>query len=173
MELAQRLVLARPRPFALHHVDFDRRLHVGGRAVGAGLARGDAGVARDDHVKHVAQRLHTQRQRRDVHEDHVMPAALAGQRAGLQGRADRHDLVGVDALLGVLARQLAHQFLHRRNTRRAADQQHFVDLLFADLGLADRRLDRDRGLLDQVADQLFELCPRQRHLQMLRAFALD
>ena len=47
---------------------------------------------------------------------------------GLDGGADRHDLVGVDALVGLLAEELLHQLLDLRDAGRAADQHDLVDL---------------------------------------------
>ncbi len=56
----------------------------------------DRGVALDQPGEHAAQGLDAQRQRRDVQQQHILD--LAGQHAALDRRADRHDLVRVDAL---------------------------------------------------------------------------
>src|SRR5208282_4922104 len=42
--------------------------------------------------------------------------------------ADGDDLVGVDALVGLLARQALHELLHRRDAGRATDQHDVVDV---------------------------------------------
>ena len=48
-----------------------------------------------------ALRLDAQRERRDVEQQHVLD--VAAEDAGLDRRADRDDLVGVDALVRLLA----------------------------------------------------------------------
>ena len=49
--------------------------------------------------------------------------------ARLHGRADRHDLVRVDALVRLLAEELLDGLLHLRHAGLAADQDHLVDVL--------------------------------------------
>ena len=101
LELAERLVELRHLALALQHVDLHRRLHVlrGGEHLGA--AGGDRGVALDELGHHAALGLDAERQRGDVEEQHVLDLAL--EHAGLHGGADGDDLVGVDALVGLLA----------------------------------------------------------------------
>ena len=52
--------------------------------------------------------------------------------------ADRDDLVGVDALVRLLAEELLHALLHRRHAGHAADQDDLVDLLGAEAGVLER-----------------------------------
>ena len=63
--------------------------------------------------------------RRHVQQQHVLH--FAGQHAALDRRADGHDLVGVDALVRLLAEHAPDQLLHLGDPRRAAHQHHFVD----------------------------------------------
>ena len=53
---------------------------------------------------------------------------LALQHAGLDGGADGDDLVGVDALVGLLAGELLDELLDGRHARRAADEDDVVDV---------------------------------------------
>ncbi len=46
-------------------------------------------------------------------------------------RADRHDLVGVDALVRLAAEELGDRALHGRHARHAADEDHVLDLVHA------------------------------------------
>ena len=50
------------------------------------------------------------------------------EHAGLDGRTDRHHLVGVDALVRLLAEELLHQLLNPRHARLSADQDDLIDL---------------------------------------------
>ena len=105
LELAERLVELRHLALALQHVDLDRRLHVLGGGEHLGAAGRDGGVALDELGHHAALGLDAERQRGDVEEQDVLDLAL--EHAGLDGGADGDDLVGVDALVGLLAGELA------------------------------------------------------------------
>ena len=65
--------------------------------------------------------------RRDVEQEDVLHLAL--EHAGLDGGADGDDLVGVDALVRLLAGERADELLDRGHPRRAADQDDVVDLV--------------------------------------------
>ena len=67
--------------------------------------RRDGRVAVDHLGRHAAQGLDPQRERSHVEEQDVLD--LAAQDAGLDRRADRHHLVGVDALVRLLASEHA------------------------------------------------------------------
>ena len=75
---------------------------------------------------HAAVGLDAQRERRDVQQQDVLDFAL--EHAGLDRRADGHDLVGVDALVRLLAEDLLDHLLDGRHARLAADQHDFVDV---------------------------------------------
>ena len=90
------------------------------------LLRRDGGVLLDQLGEHAAQRLDAERERGHVEQEHVLHLAL--QHAALDGRADGDHLVGVDALVRLLAEELLHARLHRRHAGHAADQDHLVDL---------------------------------------------
>ena len=115
---------------------------------------------------HAAQRLDAQRQRGDVEQQHVLDVAC--QHAGLDGRADRDDLVRVDALVRLLAAEhLLDRLDDGRHARLAADEDDLVDVGRLQPGVLERGLDRAARPLDQVRDQVLELGPRQRHDQVL------
>ena len=93
---------------------------------------------------------------------------LARQDARLNGGADRDDLVGVDALVGLLAEEVLHQLLDARDPGGAADQDHLVDVLGFEAGVLERLAARSHRALDDVLDELFELGPREAHVEVLR-----
>ena len=72
-------------------------------------------------------RLDAQRQRGHVQQHDVLD--VAAKHAGLDGRADGHALVGVDALVGLLAGDALHGFLHGGDTGGAAHEDDLVDVL--------------------------------------------
>ena len=100
-------------------------LSVGGGEDLALLGR-DGGVAVDDPGEHAAQGLDAERERGDVEQQDVLD--LARQHRGLDRRADGHDLVGVHALVRLLAEELLHGLDDLRHAGHAADQDDLVDL---------------------------------------------
>ncbi|KAE8746291.1 hypothetical protein FOCC_FOCC006963, partial [Frankliniella occidentalis] len=95
VEGAQAVVVLGHGALALEHLDGDGRLVVGVRGEGLRLLARDAAVALDDLGHDAARRLDAERQRRHVHQQHVLDglALVAGQDGGLHGRAVRHGLV--------------------------------------------------------------------------------
>ena len=166
MEAADRLVVAGQRTLALADVDLHRRLVVGSRREGLRLARRDRRVGVDEFGHHTAQGLDTQRQRRNVEQQHVLH--LAREHTALNGGADGHDLVGVDRTVRGLAEELLDDLLDRGDTRRTAHEDHLADLRGVQTRVTKRQLARLDGLADQVVAQLLELGARERHHQVLR-----
>ncbi len=86
---------------ALVDLDHHRGLVVVGGAEDLRPLGGDRGVALDELGHHAALGLDAETQRGDVEQQHVLDLAL--EHTGLQDGADGDDLVGVDALVGLLA----------------------------------------------------------------------
>ena len=75
---------------------------------------------------HAAGGLDAERQRGHVEQQHVLDLAL--EHAALDGRADGDDFVRVDALVRLLADELARGLDDLRHAGHAADEHQFVDL---------------------------------------------
>ena len=126
-EPAEGLVVGREVALALEDVDLDLALVVRGRREHLRLRGRDGRVAVDQPGHDAAQGLDAQGQRRDVEQEDVLD--LAAEHARLDRGADRHDLVGVDALVGLLAaEQRLDHLLDGRHARLAADEDDLVDL---------------------------------------------
>ena len=95
MEAAQALVVSGHLTLALEDVDFNRSLVICCGGEHLALAGGDGGVALDELGAHSAQSLYAQGQRSDVHQNYALN--VAGENAALNGCAQSHALVGVDA----------------------------------------------------------------------------
>ena len=142
-EVAEGAVVARQLALTLQHVDVHRRLVVFSGGEDFRLAHRDGRVALDELGHDTAQRLHAQRQRRHVEQHDVFH--FAGQHACLDRRADGDDFIRIDRLVRFFAAgEATHQRLHRRDARRSADEDHFVDVALGDLGIRKRLLDRVR-----------------------------
>ena len=127
----------------------------------------NGGVAVDQAGEHAAHRLNAQRQRGNIQQQHVLD--FAAENAALNRGADGHALVRVDVAVRLLANHLADSLLHRRNTGRAADQNHAVNLIGGQAGVTQRVLHRGDGRFHEVAGQFIELRAGQGDIQMLRA----
>ncbi len=155
VELAEHLVVGRHLALALEYPDRDRGLVVLGGREGLALLGRDRRVAVDQPGEDAAQRLDAERQRRHVEQQDVLD--LAFQDAGLDCRADRDNLVRVDAAMRLAPEELLHRLEDLGHAGHAADQDHLVDFRRLDAGILQRvpaGLDR---LLDQIVDQLLEL----------------
>ena len=166
LELAECLVVARHLPLALEHVDLDLGLRIFGRREDLALAGRDGRVALDESREHTALGLDAERQRRDVEQQDVLD--LTRQHTCLDGRADGDDLIRVDALVGLFAGQLLDPLLHRGHARHATDQDDVVDRPVL-AGVGDGLLGGSDEPIQQIGDELLELGPRQRQVQMLGA----
>ncbi len=106
---------------------------------------------------------------RDVEEQDVLDVAL--EHAGLERGADRDGFVGVDALVGVLPGELLDQIGDRGHAGGATHEDHAVDLVLGEAGVADRLLERPAARLEQIARELLELRPGEREVEVERTVA--
>jgi len=165
-EEAKALVVLCKLALALNHVDFHARLPVRGGGKGLRLRGGRRRVAGNELGGHAAQRLDAQAQRRDVQQHDILQ--LAAQHRSLHGGAQRDHLVRVDGYVRRLAGQLPHHRLHARDAGGAAHHDHVVQVLHAELGVLDGALQRPLAAVKEVLAQHFELCARQRGVDVLR-----
>ena len=167
VEAAQGLVVLGHLPLALEHVDLHAGLVVGGGGEHLGLLGGDGGVALDQLGHHAAHGLNAQGQGGDVQQQQALH--VAHQHAALDGGADGHALVGVDALEALLPGQLLDHLLHGGDAAGAAHQQDLGDVARAQAGVGHGLLDGAGGGLHQMRGQLVELGPGQGQVQVLGA----
>ncbi|OQC66964.1 MAG: NAD-specific glutamate dehydrogenase [Euryarchaeota archaeon ADurb.Bin009] len=155
LEPAQGEVVLCKRPLALHHVDLDRRLAVGGGREDLALPCRDGGVALDQLRRDAAERLDAERERCHVEEQDVF--GLAREHAGLDGGPEGDTLVGVDAFVGLLLQNLLYGLLHERHPGRPADEEDVVDIVGTQFGVGERLPHRPEGRVDEVGDEALEL----------------
>ncbi len=113
-----------------------------------------------------AQRLDTQRQRSDIQKYDVFD--FTGQYSCLNGRSHSHHFVRIHTLVRVLAYELTNGFLNGRNTSRAADQNHTVNVMGFQPRVSQGPLGWSHGGLNQVFRQGLELGPRQSDIHIQR-----
>ena len=166
-ETPQRAVVARHLPFALQDVDLHLGLAVGRGGEDLALPRGDRGIAGNERRHDAAQRLHAQRQGRDVEQHHLPDGAR--QHTGLDRRAHRHHLVGMHFFVRLFTGQAADEFLDHRHACGAADENDFIQILLGHLGVSQRLLERTDAALHQIRRHLLKLRPGQHVVEVFGA----
>ena len=165
-EPAEHPVVGRTFAFALQHHDVHGGLIVFRRGEHFAAPCRDRRVALDDLGHHPALRLDAEGQRGDIEQQHI--GDLAFEHARLDCGTERHDLVRVDAHVGVLtAGEPANQRLHRRNTCRTTDQDHLVDVVGGDLGVTHGLLHGVEAAFHQIGSQILELRSHDRGGEVL------
>ena len=147
-------------------MDLNARLIVRRRGEHLTLRGRDGRIAVDDLRADTAERLNTERERGDIEEQHVLD--LTDQHAALNRRADGYALIGVHALRGFLAEDLADCLLHGGNTGRTADEDDLVDVAARKTCVLHRLARRDHRALHEICRQLVELRTREREVEVLR-----
>ena len=172
LERAEQLVVARELAFTLVDLDHHGRLVVvGGREDLGGLGR-DGRVALDELRHHAALGLDAEAQGGDVDEQHVL--ALAPDDARLEGGAHGDDLVGVDALVGLLAAgEFRDDVGDGGHAGGAAHHDHVVDVGELDARVLDDLVEGRLGALEQVLGHLLELGPRELDVDVDGAVLAD
>ncbi len=149
-------------------VDVERHLVlvISRRGKDLALLGRDGRIPLDQVREDAAQGLDTQGERRHVQKQHVLDVAL--QHAALNGRADRHDFVGIHATMRFLAEKFADNLDDLGHSGHAADQHHFVDVLCRHARIGQGFLAGFDGALDQIVNELFQLGPRELGHQVPR-----
>ena len=167
VEAAQSLIVLSHLTLALEHVDLNGGLVVRGGGEGLALLYGDGGVALNELGHHAAHGLNAQGQGGDVQQQQVLH--VAGEHAALQGRAQSHALVGVDALEAFLTGELLDHLLDRGDTAGAAHHQDLGDVVAAQAGIAHGLAHRTGSSLHQVSGELVKFGTAQSQIQVLGA----
>ncbi len=85
---------------------------------------------------------------------HLIVRLVAGEYIGLDGGANRHHLVRVDASERFAAEKHLDLLLHSRHACRAADHYHFLNVLRLEAGILECTARGCQRALDQRIDQL-------------------
>src|SRR5260221_3265567 len=166
-ESAERLVVGGEVALALEDVDLDLVLVVRRGREGLRLRCRDRRVPLDELGHDATERLDAERKRGNVEEEDVLD--LATEDTGLDRGADRDDLIGVHAVVGLLAEARLHGLLDCRHAGHAADQDDLVDVPGLQAGVLESGLNGGLRLLDELLDQVLELRPGEGHHEVLRA----
>lgn len=106
-------------------------------------------------------------QRCDVEKKNLVD--FTHQSGALQRGTHGNDLIGVDAFVGRLSKEVRDLGLHHGHTALATHQQDLVDVFFADARVFQGLLTGAEGLIDDRGNQDLQLAPLEPCLEMLRA----
>ena len=171
IELAEQLVVGCHFALALEDTDRDRSLVVLGGGEDLAFLSRNGGVAFDETREHTPQCFDAKRQRGHVEKQHILDIAL--QHAGLNGGADRHHLVGIHALVRLLAEDIGHCLLDLRHAGHTAHEHDLIDFLGLNFRILHCVPTWLFGALNQLIDQLFQLGPPELDLKMLWAVLIS
>ena len=124
-------------------------------------------VKSNDAVEYAAEGLDSERQRSNVEKEKIL--YVAAEDAALDCCADRHALIGVDSLEGLLADEVLDCILNGGDTGRAADEKHLVYLIYGKSRVGENSLRRLHGSLNEVCGESVELRTAERRLEVLRS----
>ena len=135
-------------------------LVVGNGSEGPLLDSRDGGTTGNDLGEDVALHGDTKGEGNDVEQEHVSgvgAGGLAREDTGLDGGTVGDSLIGVDALLELLAaEEVAEELLDLGDTGRATNEDDLVNRALVDLGVAEDTLNRVHGGAEEVLAKLLE-----------------
>src|SRR5215203_1636563 len=167
LKVPDQLIVRSHLTFTLVHLYFDRTLIVVGRSKYLTLTCRYSCIPLDELCHHATLGFNTQREGRDVEEQHVLHFAC--EDPGLDGGAYGHDLIGVDALVRLLARDLLDLLLNGRDAGGAADEDNLVHLALAKPRVLHCLAHRTGRRLHKVRGELVELRTAKREIEVLGA----
>ena len=133
----------------------------------------DGCISLDQRGSDAAHGLDGKCQRCDIKQKDVACACIACKLAALDSSADRNALIRVEGLAGLMACQFLYLILHARDSCGTADQQNLAQVGVVEACVSHSVLNRNSGLLYEVADQLFEFVAVMKGRLMLVVVALD
>ena len=169
-ELAEGLVVSRELSLTLKDVDVNSGLVVSCCGEHLALLGRDSCISLDQRGSDAAHGLDGKCQRCDIKQKDVACACIACKLAALDSSADRDALIGVQGLAGLVACKCLYLFLYARDSCGTADQQYFAQIGVVQACVSHGVLNRNSGLLYEVADQLFEFSSCEVLVEVLGAF---
>ena len=170
-EFTQRGVVLAVDTLTLEHGELNGLLVVGNGGECPLLDGGDSLAAGNDGGEDVALHGDTEGEGNDIEEKEVRGVGrggLAGEDTGLDGGTVGNGLVGIDALLELLAvEKLAEELLDTGDTGGATDKDDLVDRALLDVGILENLSNRLEGAGESLGVQVLETGTGDLHVQVL------
>ena len=170
-EFTQRSVVLAVDALTLEHGELHGLLVVGNSGEGPLLDGGDGLATGNDRGEDVTLHGNTQGQGNDVQEEEVGGvggSGLAGEDTGLDGGTVGDGLIGVDALLELLAvEELAEELLDAGDTGGATDKDDLINARLLDAGILENLGNRLEGAGESLGVQVLETSTSDLHVEIL------
>ena len=159
-ELSQRSVVLAVDTLTLENGELHSSLVVGHSGKSALLEGGHGRTTGNDRGKDVTLHGDTEGERTDIKQKKVgglVRGSLSGQDTGLDGGTVGNSLVGVDALLELLAvEEIAQHLLDLGNTGGSSNQHNLVNLIFGNARVLENLLNGSNGILEEGCVDVLE-----------------
>ena len=160
VEFTESMVILSHLTLTLVDLDEDTRLVVSVGGEGLRLLGGDASVTGNEHSHDTASGLDTLREGRDIEEKEILDlvATLTHEDSGLNGGTVSNSLIGVDgAVQSLSVEEVGEHALNLGDSGGSTDEDNFVDLGLADVGVLEDLLDGRHALAELGHAKLLEL----------------
>jgi hypothetical protein len=151
--------------------ELNGRLVVGNSGEGTLLESRDGGTAGNDGGEDVTLHGDTEREGADIQKQEVgglLRGGLAGKDTGLDSGTIGNSLIGVDALLELLAvEQVAQHLLDLGDTGRTTDKDDLINLLLSDTRILENLLNGGNGVLEESGVDILETSTSDGGIEVL------
>ena len=170
-EFTQRGVVVAVDTLTLEDGELDSLLVIGNSGEGTLAQARNSATAGNNGSKDVALHGNTEGERADIEEEEVsglLRAGLAGKDSSLDGSTVGNSLIGVNALLELLAvEELRQKLLDARDTGGTTDQDDFVNLGLVDGGVLEDLGDRLKSARESLGVEVLETGTGDGHGEVL------
>lgn len=144
----------------LENGELDGGLVVRNGGEGPLLEGRDGGTTGNDRGEDVALHGNTERKRADIEQEKIgslLRGSLTGKDTGLDGGTVGNSLIGIDALLELLAvEKIAQHLLDLRDTGGTTNEDDLVNLLLSEARILENLLNRGDGVLEESGVDVLE-----------------
>ena len=159
LKLAEKVVVLGAGTLPFVHLNEHTRLVVGVGGEYFGLLRRDGGVTLDKSSHDTTSRLDTERKRGNIEEKKVLSLfrGVARKDGSLDGSTIGNGLVGVDALIGLLAaEEVGDKFDDTGDTGGTTDQDNFMDVRLVAFCITEDLLNRFKSATEKILAKFLE-----------------
>lgn len=160
LELAEQVVVLGALTLTLVDLDQDTGLVVREGREDLGLLGGDGGVAGNELGHHTTSSLDTGGERSDIEQQDLVGGlgrSVTRQDSSLDGGTVGNSLIGVDALVGLLAVEVVgDELLDTGDTSGTTNEDNLVDEALVDLGVSENTVDGLDGGSEEILAELLE-----------------
>ena len=170
-ELSQSFIISCKLSFTLYDVNVHSSLIISRGREDLRCSGRNGCVSLNQRCSNASECFDRKRKRCYIEKKHITRTGFSTQLSALYSGTESHALIRVQVLRRLFSGELFYLLLHNRHSGRTSNQQNLSKIGRSKAGIMQRILYRNGGSLCQIRSQLFELCTRKLHIEMLRAFS--